>query len=119
MKVIYVTLLVAVVAIIMISDTTAEEKKVSEEKKQTGEEVKRIWEEIERGLEKKVDEWLKRNLRPSTIRRLETLGLWVLDEILITLSNIVFNVGWEETYDYLFGNYGMTNIPYFPLGVTI
>ncbi|CAL1680722.1 unnamed protein product [Lasius platythorax] len=48
-------------------------------------------------------------------RRIKLIEEHLLDEILIAWLNIVFNVGWEETYDYLFGNYGMLPIPYFPI----
>ncbi|KAM0732791.1 hypothetical protein ACS0PU_000952 [Formica fusca] len=91
MKILHVILLIAV-AIIMISDSMAEEtsSKEASSKNPLG-------------------------FRPSTQRRLKNLCQHMLDEIIITLLNIVFNVGWEETYDYLFGNYGMQPIPYFPI----
>ncbi|KAL6442803.1 hypothetical protein ACFW04_002696 [Cataglyphis niger] len=92
MKILHIILLIAV-AIIMISDVMAEESS----NKETSSKANPL------------------GLKFSTIRRLKNLWQHVLDEILIAWLNIVFNVGWEETYDYLFGIYGMQPIPYFPI----
>jgi len=43
------------------------------------------------------------------------VNYFVAFQLLIIALNTIFNVAWEETYDYLFGIYGMTPIPYFPI----
>ncbi|GAB1863945.1 hypothetical protein CAJAP_05024 [Camponotus japonicus] len=57
----------------------------------------------------------KLKLKTATIRMIKNWLLHLQQVMLIIALNTIFNVAWEETYDYLFGIYGMTPIPYFPI----